>query len=137
MYFEGRELQPHSQPISGTDLHEGAVYFAVNYIDEDMLIPIVETLVFIGNNLKPDDVGKAYFQDVESYREGIPYDWDTRNARANDGDDPGNTATEEEGDGGSATFFCGSEDELNHIFKYEDVVDELIRCSIRRKEAGV
>lgn len=66
MHYEGRELQPHSQPVSGTDLQEGAFYFAVNYVDEDMLIPIVETLVFIGKNLKPADVGKAYFQDVEA-----------------------------------------------------------------------
>jgi hypothetical protein len=75
VYFEGRELRSHSQPISATDLHEGAVYTAVNYVDDDMRIPIIKTLVFIGKNLKPNDVGQAYFQDVESYREGVPYDW--------------------------------------------------------------
>ena len=117
MKFEGRELQTYAEPILATELEEGAAYFAVNYIDDEMLIPTIETLIFIGNNLEPDDVGQAYFQDVASYREGIPYSWNA--------------------DDGSATFYSGPENELNHIFNYEHALEELMRCSLRRKREAV
>jgi len=38
-----------------------------------MLIPIIETLVFIGRNLEVGDGEKVYFQDIESHREGVDY----------------------------------------------------------------
>jgi hypothetical protein len=117
MQLQSRQLKPYAEPISAGDLREGEVYFAVNYVDNDMLTPVMETVVFIGSNLEPNDVGQAYFQDVESYREGVPYSW---NADQN----------------GSASFSCGSETELNHFFKYEQALDELLRCWIRRREAG-
>ena len=69
MYFEGRDLTDHAEPVSASELCEGQVYFAVNYVDGEMLIPIMETIVFIGRNLEPDDAGQVYFQDVESHRE--------------------------------------------------------------------
>jgi hypothetical protein len=117
MHFEGRELKPYGEPVSTAQLQEGEIYFAVNYVDDDMFIPVMETLVFIGRNLEPDDVGQTYFQDVESYREGVPYSWTADND-------------------GSASFLSGSETELNHIFKYEQALDEMLRCSIRRRDAG-
>ena len=69
MYFEGRELKEYAEPVSATELREGDVYFALNYVDCDLLVPVVETVVFIGRDLEPDDVGQVYIQDVESYRE--------------------------------------------------------------------
>jgi hypothetical protein len=41
----------------------------INYADDEMLVPIMETVVFIGRNLEPNDVRQVYFQDVESHRE--------------------------------------------------------------------
>jgi hypothetical protein len=117
MYFEGRELHPCAEPISSAELREGEVYFAVNYIDDEMLTPMMETVVFIGKDLEPEDVGQVYFQDIESHREGVPYSWTDEND-------------------GIAKFSCGSEVELKHIFKYEKALDELLRCSIRRREIG-
>jgi hypothetical protein len=105
VYFDGRELKPYAEPVSSNELQEGAVYFAVNYVDDEMLIPLMETLVFIGRNLEPGDVGTVYFQDVESYREGVRYGSDAEN-------------------------------ELGHIFDYEQALDGLMHCSLRRKEAG-
>lgn len=113
MKFEGRELQAFAEPISAGELTKGEIYFAVNYIDDEMLIPRIETLVFLGKNLEPGDVGEAYFQDVSSHREGITYDSDS--------------------DAGIATFYSGAENELNHIFNYEHALEELMRCSLRRK----
>ena len=65
------ELKESAEPVSAGDLREGEVYFAINYVDDDMLIPVMETVVFIGRNLEPGDVGQVYFQDVQSYQEGI------------------------------------------------------------------
>jgi hypothetical protein len=113
VHFEARELKPYAEPVSSTELREGQVYFAVNFVDDEMLIPMMETVVFVGRNLKPEDVGSVYFQDVESYGEGIrwgsPHEW--------------------------AKFQTGSENEVNHIFDYERALDVLMWCSLRRKEA--
>ena len=57
MRFEARELEPYSQPVKPEMLREEGVYFSVTYADEDMLIPVMDTLVFIGRNLDPGDVG--------------------------------------------------------------------------------
>lgn len=114
MHFEGRDLNEYVEPVSASELREGEVYFAVNYVDDKMLVPIVETVVFIGRNLEPGDVSQVYFQDVESHREGVEYDWNASD--------------------GSAKFQTGSEDQINHIFDYERALEELMRCSVRRRE---
>src|ERR1700730_2675079 len=113
MVFGGRELKPHSEPVSAADLREGEAYLAVTYVDDEMLIPVMETLVFVGRNLEPQDVGEAYFQDVRSYREDVPYGW--------------------EADDGNATFYSGPENELKHIFSYSNALDVLMRCLLRRR----
>ena len=69
MRFEERELTPYSEPVTASLLKEGEVYFSVQFADEDMLVPIMETLVFAGRKLDPnDEENHLYFQDVESYR---------------------------------------------------------------------
>src|SRR6266568_7075214 len=110
MHFDARELKPYAKPVTNDQLKEGEVYFTVNYVDDDMLIPIIETIVFIGRNLEPDDVGQVYFQDVESFREGVPYSWDS--------------------DDGRAKFQTGSENEIGHIFDFEQALNALMRCSL-------
>ena len=116
MYFEGRELKEYAEPVSANELSEGKIYFSLNYVDDDMLIPVMETVVFIGRNLEPGDVGQVYFQDVESHREGIRYGRDKED--------------------GWAKFQTGSENEVSHIFEYEQALDALMRCSLNRKRAG-
>ena len=74
MRFEERELPSYAQPVSSADLKEGTVYFTVNYIDDDLLIPTVETIVFIGRDLQPGDSGRVYFQDIDSYGRGVRYE---------------------------------------------------------------
>jgi len=71
LHFEGRDLKNYVEPVSASELREGEVYFAVNYVDNEMLVPIMEPLVFIGRNLESGDVSRVYFQDVESRREGV------------------------------------------------------------------
>jgi len=114
--FEARELQPYSQPIKPEMLRQGRVYFSVTYADEDMRIPVMETLVFIGKNLDPSDAGLLYFQDIGSYRNGVRY----------------REGIEEEGYG---EFYTRTEGHLEDILEYETAVEELMRCSVRRRSA--
>jgi len=117
MRFEERELKPYAEPISAADLKEGSIYFAVTYADDEMLIPTMETIVFIGRNLDPVDDGRVYFQDINSYRRGVRYE----------------TATDDD----YAHFSSGSEAEVKHIFAYEHALEALMACSLRRRAAGL
>lgn len=69
-------------PVSASELRVGEIYFAVNYVDTEMLVPTVETVVFIGRNLESEDAGQVYFQDIESNREGVAYDWNANRGSA-------------------------------------------------------
>jgi len=115
MRFEARELMPYAEPISTALLREGEVYFSIQYADENLLVPLIETLVFAGRNLDNKDPALLYFQDAESYRQGIRY------------------GSEE---AKNASFQLGREGKVNHIFEYEHALEELMKCSLRRKKLG-
>ncbi|HEY6333328.1 MAG TPA: hypothetical protein VI756_28650 [Blastocatellia bacterium] len=110
--FAARELGPLPQPLDPAYLVEGSVYFSLNYADRDRLVPILETLVFVGRKLELD-AQSLLFQDIDSYREGIRY---------------GTTA------GGTyGTFQTRPEGGVTDVFGYERAVEELMRCSLRRR----
>jgi hypothetical protein len=114
MRFEERELKPYAEPVTASLLEEGDVYFSVQFTDEDMLIPIMETWVFAGRKLDTEDTeGYLYFQDIESYRQGIRYA----------------SATPD-----NATFQIATEENVNHIFEYEHALDQLMKCSLKRRK---
>lgn len=108
MRFEERELKPYAEPVTESDLKEGSVYFSVTFIDKEMQIPIVETMVFVGKKDKD-----FVFQDIESFFRGVNYD----------------SATE----GDFATFFRCGESEISSVFEYEKALDVLMECSLRRR----
>jgi hypothetical protein len=113
MRFEARDLKSYAEPVSATDLRVGEVYFNVQFEDDKLHIPVVEPLIFLGRNLEEGDTDLLYFQDFESYAMGVRYA----------------SATEDD----AAVFHgCGS-DEINHIFEYERALDELLKCSLRRR----
>jgi hypothetical protein len=117
MRFQERELKPYASPVSASALKEGETYFSVQFVDDSMLIPIVETWVFAGTRLDPKDAaGHLYFQDPESYRDGVRY---------------GSSDSE------NATFQVALDGSTNHIFEYEDALDELLRCSLRRRQQTI
>lgn len=113
MRFEARDLTPYAEPVSPDSLQEGEVYFSVQYADENLLVPVIETLVFAGKNLDNKDPQLLYFQDAESYRQGIRYGSDGAK---------------------NASFQLGREGKINHIFEYEHALNELMKCSLRRKK---
>ena len=83
MRFEERELKPYAEPVVSDDLRVGSIYFYVQFVDDEMLIPVVEPLVFVGTDLTADDQGTFYFQDVESYRQGVRFE--SRNMSSHEG----------------------------------------------------
>jgi len=115
-HFE-RELKVSAEPVSLSELREGAVYFFLNFVDDDLLIPTLEPVIFVGRNFEPADERRIYFQDIYSYRQGIRYDM-----------------PESSGEESSAEFYAGSEDELGHVFEYEQALDVLIACLLRRQK---
>jgi hypothetical protein len=116
MRFE-REVKSYAEPVSAAELKEGSIYFFVNFVDGELLIPAMEPVVFVGRNFESGDEGCVYFQDIYSYREGIRYD-----------------TPEPVSEESSAEFHTGSEDELGHVFEYEQALDVLIACSLRRRK---
>jgi hypothetical protein len=116
MHFQGRDLRPYSEPVKSSELKEGLVYFSVGFLDTEMLIPVVEPLVFIGTNRAVGDTDELYFQDAESYRQGVRFEAATDTDRAK--------------------FYRQSHDQINHIFEFEHALDLLLACSLRRKRAS-
>lgn len=112
MRFEERELKPYAETVPPDELQVGTVYFAVNFVDDEMLIPIMEPKVFIGRNLNSGQGDRLHFQDFDSYRQGIRFE----------------SATEDD----EAKFETGTQ---HHIFEYEKALDVLMRCALRRREA--
>ena len=108
---EPQDIGAH--PVSALDLKEGSVYFFLNYVDEELLIPTMETVVFIGKDLAAGDSGRVYFQDISSYRDGIRFSTKSKSDYAN--------------------YYSGSEQEVAHVFEFEHALDELKRCAWRRQ----
>jgi hypothetical protein len=113
--FEEREMKPYAEPIAASELKEEAIYFFVNFVDEEMLIPTMQTVVYVGENLDSGDEDQVYFQDIESFNRGVRY-----------GD---------EADGDYALFQKGAKSELGHVFTFERTLDVLLACSLRRRKA--
>jgi hypothetical protein len=113
MRFE-RELTTYAEPVPKGKFKKGDVYFSVQYADENMLRPIVETLICLGKDRTGgDDSNRVQFQNIESYHQGM------RRETSNAGD---------------ATFQSVVDGKANHIFEYEKALDELLRCALRRQK---
>jgi hypothetical protein len=111
--FETRKLNECPEPVFAASLREGAVYWSVQYADENLLIPLMETLVFVGKNLDGKEPDLLYFQDIESYKQGIRHG--SKEERA-------------------AKFHLRREQNIRHIFEFEQALEELLRCSLRRRK---
>ena len=114
--FEGRDLKPYGEYVQPTGLVEGEIYFAVHFLDDKMLVPELDPLVFIGRNLERGDSGRLYFQDAGSYMSGIRYR------------DSGEYGCDGE------TKIHVVEENAPFVFEFERALDVLLRCSLKRQE---
>jgi len=108
----------HAEFVDPAALIVGNVYFRVGFHDEEILIPELVPLVFIGRDLIPGDMNRWYFQDYTSFRDGVRFD---------------QTDTTE------AVFdVFGGGESVVAVCEYERALDQLLRCSLRRrgKEVG-
>jgi hypothetical protein len=113
--FEARILQPKAEYIKPDQLREGDTYFIVDYADPELLLPTLTPVVFIGSDVEQPGSGHLYFQDIDSYRDGVRLD----DEKAED---------EEELRG----FLHKFARDTPAVMDYESAVDELLRCYIRR-----
>lgn len=113
--FDQREIPSYARPIPSDQLVEGETYFHVSYVDRNMKIPTVSSLVYVGKNFGDDEVSTLYFQDVESYLAGV-------------------RITDENQDPGSARFESWPEDGFHAVFDFEHALEELMKCSLRRNQ---
>jgi hypothetical protein len=112
MRFEARELKPYAEPVQATDLQPGRVYFSVQFVDEDMLMPVLEPLEFVGANIHQGDVGQLYFRAVTASAFQLV-------DRADNLD--------------KVRLYRAGNSEINHIFEYERALDRLLACALRRR----
>jgi hypothetical protein len=113
--FEARQLKPYAEPVTVEDLKVGSVYFSVQFVDEEMLLPIVEPWIFLGKNLRGTDADSLYFQSFGSYSQGIRLDDDSEEA--------------------DYSFQITTANGIKHIFEYERALDVLMNCALRRRKA--
>ena len=60
--FDARDLSPFQECVDEKDLREGEIYFTVSFLDEDMAVPELKPVVFLGRQLDGDNVeGMLYF----------------------------------------------------------------------------
>lgn len=119
MRFEGRDLPPYLETVPRDSLVEGELYFSVHYCGDQLTLPVLLSLVFVGQDLVPGDSGEYYFQDLESYVAGH---------RFGDGyDDAADNVP-------APQFHHG--DIVKSIQTYEQAIDELLRCALRRQTAS-
>lgn len=112
MKYRGIEIKDYAEPVRVEDLEVGEVYFSVQFLDPALRVPIVETLVFLGENLDSEHKGLFYFQQAESYERGVRFK-PSNKVRIND-------------------FQVARRDGMKHIFQFDHAVDVLLICGARR-----
>lgn len=105
-------LEPPVKSVRASQLVKGSIYFMVSYVDNTFVTPVVEPLVFLGRGIKGDSDGKLHFQDAESYLHEGPY--------------PDTESEHQE-------LLCFPDNGLGSILEFDEVVEELKRCLVRRR----
>ena len=67
--FEDLGLKPYAEPIVASELKEDAIYYLVNFVDEEMLVPTVETVVYVGDG---PDAGSHLHTAVKRRPDSVP-----------------------------------------------------------------
>jgi len=111
--FPATELPPYIEPVSPQDMQKGRVYFSVQFLDRNLLVPRLYPLIFLGHDLDGDSTNLRYFQDFDSYLAGERYG--------------------KHGEEQSACFeVCGPEGG-QHICDYEHALLVLMSCALKRR----
>jgi hypothetical protein len=135
VHFPGRELPPFGEYVRSEDLVVGNVYFRVGFLDQEMFIPEITALVFVGRDLDPEQAASGFhqlfFQDYGSYTQGVRW-----------GMDPPPLDAESEVERfeqfmSRGWFESSEETEISNVFVFEKALDVLLHCSVKRRGRGV
>ncbi|MGD9903778.1 MAG: hypothetical protein AB7U83_09925 [Vicinamibacterales bacterium] len=130
MRFEARELKEYVEPVPAGNLVVGQVYFKVTFADQDLMVPQLDAVVFIGRDLHPAGPG-VYFQDVDSYLGGqrlhVP-DLDDADVFPVDADQQGVAWEVDE-----ARFDFERADAISDVCEFDAALDQLLACALRRQ----
>jgi len=130
MRFEARELKDYVEPVPAADLVVGRVYFKVEYADQDLMVPQLDAVVFVGRDLHPAGPG-LYFQDVDSYLGGRRFSvGDLEGADVFPLDPDQHSVAWEDDD---SRFEYERSDALSDVCEFDAALDQLLACSLRRK----
>ena len=108
-------MKEFAEPVSTENLQVDRVYFAVQFLDADMLVPVLEPLIYLGRNVPGTEQGRLCFQTFESHLQGVRFDSAAANERH--------------------SFQITSPNNINHIFEYEQALDVLMRCALERRKS--
>ncbi len=114
--FPATELKAHAEPVGASEMRENRVYFALQFLDQPLFVPVLQPLIFLGTNLSGNAPEMRYFQHLESFIAGVRYQ------------------TRDESD--KAFFEIYGPDEGQHIFDYDHALKRLMFCGLRRNEAS-
>ena len=109
LHFPAREIPPYGEYATAGTLIEGQTYFRVGFVDQQMRIPELTALVFIGRNLAENDSDALYFQDAASYLDGIRF-----------------------GDGNESVEYHTVDAETPFVYDFERALDQLLHYSLTR-----
>lgn len=130
MRFEARELKDYVEPVPAADLVVGRVYFKVEYADQDLMVPRLDAVVYIGRDLHPAGPG-LYFQDVDSYLGGRRFSvGDLEGADVFPLEPDQHSVAWEDDD---SRFEYERSDALSDVCEYDAALDQLLACSLRRR----
>lgn len=60
-------LSAYIDPVDVSELEEEEIYFMLSYVDDNLFVPQIRTLIFLGRDVAEEKEGLLYFQDVDSY----------------------------------------------------------------------
>lgn len=107
-------LRP-KKSVPPEQLRDGSVYFTVTYVDELLLVPRLDALVFIGHNLGEEDERELYFQDAASYAVGV---------RLGDETIP------------EGAYIISGPPDVVKVMEFDDAMEALAKCQLRRSKAA-
>jgi hypothetical protein len=105
--FDARQIPSYAEPVAPEALEVGHTYYAIAFIDPEMLTPIITSLVYVGRDLEEGDCGWLYFEDPDYYHSGIEQ---------------------------KKRLTTCQESNVGHIFEFEHAFEVLMRCSLRRRK---
>ena len=115
MWFPGRQLRDYAIPVAIDELELGNIYFKVVFLDADCKIPEWFTLVFVEKRASAGNPTLYYFQDVGSYLSGLRHTDKTID--------------------GEVQLHYFEETGINGIYGFDEALDIMLKCSLRRNSA--